>query len=496
MSKTATKLASLDTKLVAKNFPALSPFWKATLESFLCSDARQLVLRVGRRGGKSSSLCRLGVAFALGYDVKQIPPGDVGVVAFISVNRDEASQRLRTIKAILDALGTSYRPVDGGIELVGLPIVFKVFSATVGGVSGFTSILIVCDEVAKWRNSDASANPAEEVLASVRPTLASQPQSRIILSSSAMGCGDAHAEAFDVGDDDFQTVAFAESWIANPTITESATRKLEKDPATWAREYACIPQVGGANALDVDSLKSCVRRVDLHELLAAPEVVIDTSGGKHDSFVISVFAWISEPGFTVQIDAATGAQIPIVGPLPPRIPRLCLVYLEALEGDIAKLMTTGDVADKIRNIAGYYGATRVHGDQYGAWSWSSELSKRGLVFEEHPWTAPSKADAVQRLRTLIRDDQLVILDRGSDLEVAALIREGASFQQIILPSGGLSFRGRGSSKDDRIMTLLLAARVDAEGRLRGSPLNNGRSKHTIYDNDQEALESAIDENSL
>ena len=67
------------------------------------------------------------------------------MVAFLSTTRDEASQRLRTIRAILDALGVKYRPVDGGVELADRPIVFKVYTASIAGVSGFTCICAVCD---------------------------------------------------------------------------------------------------------------------------------------------------------------------------------------------------------------------------------------------------------------------------------------------------------------------------------------------------------------
>ena len=82
----ANRLAAVDAKLVASKWPALSPFWRSTFERFLDSGRRQLVARVGRRGGKSSSLCRFAVSFALAYDVSQIPPGDVGVIALISVH--------------------------------------------------------------------------------------------------------------------------------------------------------------------------------------------------------------------------------------------------------------------------------------------------------------------------------------------------------------------------------------------------------------------------
>src|SRR5690606_29114107 len=104
VNSTIRQLRALDKALVKKSFPVMSPFWTSTFERFISSGKRQLVARVGRRGGKSSSLCRFAVAFARAYDVTKIPPGDTGVVAFVSVNRDEAAQRLRTIKAILDAI--------------------------------------------------------------------------------------------------------------------------------------------------------------------------------------------------------------------------------------------------------------------------------------------------------------------------------------------------------------------------------------------------------
>ncbi len=132
---------ALERALVAKGFPATSPWWREKgVRRHFDHGGRQVVLRVGRRGGKSSTLCRIGVVEAL-YGRHVVPPGDLGVVAIISVNRDEASQRLRTIKAILDAIGVAYRPIDGGIELEGRSVGFKVYTASVSGVSGFTAIL-------------------------------------------------------------------------------------------------------------------------------------------------------------------------------------------------------------------------------------------------------------------------------------------------------------------------------------------------------------------
>src|SRR5439155_20613468 len=55
----------MDARLVRLGFHATSPWWRAELERFLRSGRHRWVLRVGRRGGKSSFLCRLAIAWAL-----------------------------------------------------------------------------------------------------------------------------------------------------------------------------------------------------------------------------------------------------------------------------------------------------------------------------------------------------------------------------------------------------------------------------------------------
>jgi hypothetical protein len=231
---------ALDRALVSKGFHATSDWWLEQVERYFTAGQRQMVLRVGRRGGKSSTLSRIIVVEGL-YGSHAAPPGDLLVGALISVSRDESSQRLRNIKAILDAIGVTYKPIDGGIELTGKPLAFKVFTASVAGVVGFTAFCVIADEVARWIDNDTGANPATEILASLRPTLATQKLAKIVLSSSPLGRLDAHAKAFDQGNTPHQIVAFAPTWIANETISEADTHALETDEARWSREFAAVP---------------------------------------------------------------------------------------------------------------------------------------------------------------------------------------------------------------------------------------------------------------
>jgi hypothetical protein len=119
---------AMDRALVAAGFPPTSPWWREQLARFLGSSRRRWILRVGRRGGKSSTLCRVAVAVAL-WGGWSVPPGDLAVIPFVSVDRDEAGARLRTIADILLALGVAFDERGDEIELRGRRLVFRVVTS-------------------------------------------------------------------------------------------------------------------------------------------------------------------------------------------------------------------------------------------------------------------------------------------------------------------------------------------------------------------------------
>lgn len=313
------RLLWLDAKLVARGFPPISAWWALVLTQFYASGKRWFVARVGRRGGKSSTLCRVAVAEAI-WTERDLPPGTIGVFSIISVDMAEATDRIDTIEKILEALG--YRKIEGEPQskfefsrsaknnrprialqdAQGHPIEFRVYPATIAGVSGHTSIGSLCDEAAKWRDEKTAANPADQVLKSLNPTMTTQRAAHLFMVSSAFSTIDRHHDAISDGDDDRQYVArlYADAcerdrtqrleaarmlrlqasatfsaherasrikaaeqleesaakldatstdiptWIANPTRTIEETRLDEPDLETWFREYASIPTGGGA----------------------------------------------------------------------------------------------------------------------------------------------------------------------------------------------------------------------------------------------------------
>jgi hypothetical protein len=340
------------------------------------------VVRAGRRAGKSSTFSRLGVVEAI-YGQHDVPPGDLGTVGVVSTRRDEAAKRLRTITAILDVLGEKYRPLPGGaigVELVGRRRAFQVFAASIAGVSGFTGIFILCDEVAKWLDSDTGANPATEVLASVRPTMATQPNARIALSSSPMGRLDAHFDAFEEGDNALQTVDWFSTWEANPTLTEQDTRALEPDESTWLREYKAIPQSEAESALLAETLiDAAVRR---------PPMLWDLPPMPGHAYVATIDPATRGNAFTL-IVATRG---------PDLVRRIALA--REWRGSPSSPLRLDEVFAQIALLVRPYGITHVHTDQFAAdalteIAWRSKL---GLVVE--PWSMTTKREAYEELRTI------------------------------------------------------------------------------------------------
>jgi hypothetical protein len=476
-------LESLERALVAKGFPAMSPWWRSTVTRFYESGRRQLVARVGRRGGKSSTLCRIAVLEAL-FGEHVVPPGDLGVVAIISVSRDEASGRLRTVKAILDALGVKYRPIDGGIELEGRPIAFKIYAASISGVSGFTAIAVIADEVAKWKDSDTGANPAKEVLASLRPTMATQRRARIFLSSSPLGPNDAHAVAFDEGETDYQCIAYAPTWVAHPAITEEETHLLERDLRVWRREYLAEPQASALSALDPDHVCRAIGRDPPQDFVKCARILlVDPTAGSSDTYAFATCAWripgvkarfLTERRWSNMIHEWEDCVLEDERGQPRPNPeyreetasaKLVFDWVDGIDQAARRGFTSDTIVTRIVTRARQSGVVAIHSDQFERFALASAIGKHGIPFMAHSWTAPLKERAVERVRQWLRDD-LLCLPKHDKLKSELL-----AFEERIAPSGALTFRGRQGGHDDFAMLVMLAALVDIEGGLPGSPLH-------------------------
>lgn len=410
-----------------KGFPATSPWWHRTLRRFYASGLLQLIARVGRRGGKSSTLCRLAVCEAL-YGKHEVPAGDRGIVAVVSARRPDALARLRTIRQILDALGVQYTAAGETIELTDRPISFQIFTASIAGVSGFTSIFVLLDEVSKWRDKATGANPANVVIESIVPTTATMPEARVVMISSPMGLVDAHAEAFAKGDTDDQLTAFAPSWEANPTLTPERCRKLARgNEVAYQREYGAIPQAEDELSLFDGQLVNLAART--------PRMLTE------DERLLKVNPLDLAPDerhrYVAVIDPATrgNAWTLVIACLSDKfVRRICLA--RDWVGTKAKPLVPGVVFAEIKRLIEPYRLRVLYSDQFSEDSLREIARAHDIVLVvDPPWSAATKADAYEQMRTLFQERRIEIPDdsqlKTDVLGVRQKIRNGSVAYDLV-----------------------------------------------------------------
>lgn len=417
----------IDASLVAAGFEPTSPWWLEQLGRVFNRHQRRAlrrwIIRAGRRGGKSSTLCRLAVLVAL-FGEWSVPPGDTAVIAIVSVKTDEAAARLRTIKTILTALGLRFDERGTELELRGeRPVLFKVFPCNVDSV-GFTSVLVIGDEVARWESRDTGANPAREVVGSLAPTMATQRTAFMVLSSSPWSTDDFHAECFDQGDTATQMVSYAPTWVANPTISEADTHELEPDERVWAREYAAVPGATVSKALDPADVAACFGREPSGNL-GRGFLAIDASSLRGDAF-----AWVA------------GRE--------SKAGELVVLEADAIEGLELRNVSMKDVVERVARRAAAWGVQNIFGDQREEASLQSMFAEHDVTLTVYPWTEPSKEDAMQRLRRLMRE-RLVVLPNH-----AGLRREVGDIKAHLLPSGRTKYALNGLDYASALVTLVHA----------------------------------------
>ena len=243
-------IRDVDRILATKKWPEISPWWWHVIDEVEASGVRNVVVRGGRRGGKSSTLVKIATAAVrrtkkneIGEDVPYyyVPPGDVGYFAIISADKDQAKKRLDSCSLALHAMGINHRKTAEEITFDDVNLGIKCFAASMSAVVSFTCIGALCDEVTRWKDKDTGANPAREIIASLRPTSATIKNAVLWFVSSPFSTLDIHYEMFEQGDSEAQRVFYAPTWVMNPTLTERDTRLLEPDERTWEREYKGIP---------------------------------------------------------------------------------------------------------------------------------------------------------------------------------------------------------------------------------------------------------------
>jgi hypothetical protein len=128
----------------------------------------------GRPSGKSRMVGVFTTYLACFRDWSSVlAPGEVGTVAIIAADREQARTIMRYIRGFLAHPMLASLVESETEESITLSnrIVIEVHTASFSSVRGYTLVAAICDETALWRSED-SANPDSEILADLRAGLA------------------------------------------------------------------------------------------------------------------------------------------------------------------------------------------------------------------------------------------------------------------------------------------------------------------------------------
>jgi hypothetical protein len=171
------------TRADRKLFTACTNLRKAAPHGYL-----EAWLVCGRRAGKSLMLALISVFLAcFGHWAPYLSPGERGIVLIIAADRKQAAVIFRYIVAFLREVpmlaAMIERETANEIDLTN-GITIEIATASYRTVRGRTLIACLADEIAFWRTDEGAANPDSEILAAIRPAMATIPGAMLLCASS------------------------------------------------------------------------------------------------------------------------------------------------------------------------------------------------------------------------------------------------------------------------------------------------------------------------
>ncbi|HDR28855.1 hypothetical protein [Rhodovulum sp.] len=257
----------------------------------------ELWLAVGRRGGKSHVAALLAVYMAAFHDYRdRLAPGEVATVMVIAADRKQARAVMRYTSGLVNENPMLRRMVlrenSEQIELNNRCVI-EITTASHRSVRGYTLAAAILDEIAFWHADGAS--PDREIVAAIRPALATLGGRLIALSSPYARRGvlwDTFRRSYGDEGDGRVLVAQAPTLTMNPTLDPAIVeRAIRDDPEAARAEYLAEFRSDISSFLDPEMVERATRCKPL-ELMHSPKhsyfAFVDPAGGGGDEFTLAI----------------------------------------------------------------------------------------------------------------------------------------------------------------------------------------------------------------
>jgi hypothetical protein len=271
----------------------------------------------GRRGGKSLILALVATFLACFVDWRpHLSPGERATVMIVAADRRQSRVIFRYIRAFIAEVkmlaSLVQRETMDTLDLSnGLTI--EIVTSNFRTIRGSTVVACLCDEIAFWRSDDA-ANPDSEILAAIRPAMATIPGAMLLCASSPYAKRGVLYDAFKRyhSRNDAPILTWQASTIEmNPTIPQHIIDDAtEVDPERARSEYGAQFRSDISSFVDRAVVEDCIDPgVYERPVVAGTRYVafVDPSGGSSDSMTLAIGHVEAK---TVVIDAIRKAPAP------------------------------------------------------------------------------------------------------------------------------------------------------------------------------------------
>jgi hypothetical protein len=258
---------------------------------------KTLVVVAGRRSGKSFVLSLLTVFLGLFYSYrKHLTVGERAKIVLTAADKPQAKVDFNYCHGILHSspVFEQYvvKSLSDRIEL-STQVDIEVKAADYRSIRGPAFAAVLCDEISFWPSDPHSARPDMEFLEAVEPGMLTIPNSMLVIGSSPYARRGAlwhYHENFYGQSSDEVLVIQAPSILLNPTLDQAYIERKIAASVAARSEYLATWREDIESFLSYDAIQAVVGPhaelvPDIH---TAYKAAVDVSGGRHDSFALSI----------------------------------------------------------------------------------------------------------------------------------------------------------------------------------------------------------------
>jgi hypothetical protein len=352
----------------------------------------ELWVAASRRTGKTAAISILASFFILTKDYSaKLRPGERPLCVLIAKDMSGATELLSYIKGYFDEIPLFHGLIEGetatSLRLCNR-VQVQVKAGSFRSIRGHSIVFCANDEICFWQSE--GANPAEEVLSAIRPSLLSLGGKLVSISSVYGKFGPMYEnyKKYSDGHDPKITFVKANTFALNPSITqEQLDREKARDPLKFSREWANEFEEGLQQFIDREVVERLVvaGRVELAPREGVEyRCFVDPAGGHSDEYAVCI-AHTEYVGDTRDIEHQR-------------------IVIDVLRGERGR---PDDITVRYAQIMKAYRITECTGDAYaGDWPMNA-FERQGITYvksERH------KSDIYAECLPVLRQGRCELLD--------------------------------------------------------------------------------------